>query len=66
MPGCSHYRSLPQAAELDKEGARRRAHRRAREAEHDAASLAKQEGRLARQRAEAEQSAAAQRALAEQ
>ncbi|MEU8249104.1 hypothetical protein [Nonomuraea sp. NPDC048916] len=61
-----HYRSLPEAAELDKQGARRRAHRRAREAEHDATSLAKQEAQLARQRAEAEQRAAEQRALAEQ
>lgn len=61
-----HYHALPEAAELEQLGARQRAARRAREAEHEAARLAEQEERLARQREEAEQRAAAQRALAEQ
>ncbi|WP_113705438.1 hypothetical protein [Nonomuraea lactucae] len=61
-----HYHALPEADELDKEGARRRARRRAREAQEEVNRLAEQEARLASQRAGAEQRVAENRALAEQ
>ncbi|MEV1167435.1 hypothetical protein [Nonomuraea sp. NPDC049784] len=61
-----HYHALPEASELDKEGARRRAKRRASEAQHEAERLAEQEARLASERAELEKRAAENRALAEQ